>query len=119
MDENFAARFASEWIDAFNSHDLDRILSHYDESIEFYSPFIVLLSFNADGMIKGKAALRQYFEKGLFTYPDLQFQLLHYYTGINTLVLQYHSVNNLVAAETFQINHEGRAIKVWCHYTIQ
>jgi len=29
IDRNFAARFAREWIAAWNSHDLERVLSHY------------------------------------------------------------------------------------------
>jgi hypothetical protein len=28
VDAAFAARFAAEWIEAWNSHDLDRVLSH-------------------------------------------------------------------------------------------
>ncbi|SEA63640.1 hypothetical protein SAMN05660909_02788 [Chitinophaga terrae (ex Kim and Jung 2007)] len=29
--------FASAWLEAWNSHDLDAIMEHYDESIVFYS----------------------------------------------------------------------------------
>ena len=29
IDKKFAARFAHEWIDSWNSRDLKRILSHY------------------------------------------------------------------------------------------
>ena len=32
--------FAEEWITAWNTHDLDRILSHYAEDIVFRSPVI-------------------------------------------------------------------------------
>jgi hypothetical protein len=34
-----ARAFAAEWIAAWNSHDLDRILSHYAGDIVFLSPF--------------------------------------------------------------------------------
>jgi len=30
--------FANHWISAWNSHDLDAILSHYDDSVELTSP---------------------------------------------------------------------------------
>ncbi len=34
-----AAAFAREWLAAWNSHDLERILSHYATGIVFLSPF--------------------------------------------------------------------------------
>ena len=33
-----ACAFASEWVAAWNSHDLDRIHSHYSAAIVFLSP---------------------------------------------------------------------------------
>ena len=33
-----AQAFADEWIEAWNSHDLDRILSHYSDDAELLSP---------------------------------------------------------------------------------
>jgi ketosteroid isomerase-like protein len=38
MTAEFAAQFAEEWIAAWNSHDLDRILSHYADDFEMASP---------------------------------------------------------------------------------
>ncbi|MEI8247817.1 MAG: hypothetical protein WCI51_18415 [Lentisphaerota bacterium] len=37
---NSALEFATEWIAAWNSHDLNRVLSHYSEDFETSSPFI-------------------------------------------------------------------------------
>ncbi|HEX5049396.1 MAG TPA: nuclear transport factor 2 family protein, partial [Gammaproteobacteria bacterium] len=39
--QDFAQTFAHEWIDAWNSHDLDRILSHYADDFVMSSPRIV------------------------------------------------------------------------------
>jgi ketosteroid isomerase-like protein len=33
-----AQRLAHEWIEASNSHDLDKILAHYDEDVVLVSP---------------------------------------------------------------------------------
>lgn len=54
-----------EW----NSHDLDRIMGHYSERIEFVSPFIVKLLGDPPGIVRGKEALRDYFSKGLANIP--------------------------------------------------
>jgi len=111
-----AEQFAEEWIKAWNNHDLNTILSHYSDQIEFYSPFIPLLKFNETGVITNKADLKRYFEIGLNAYPDLQFTLHKFFTGIDTVVLYYTSVNGRLAAEVFQLNEEGKAIKVFCNY---
>ena len=36
-----ATDFANDWIAAWNAHDLDRIVGHYAQKIEFVSPLIV------------------------------------------------------------------------------
>ena len=114
-----ASRFVKEWIDAFKAHDLDSILHHYADAIEFYSPFIPLLQFNDEGVIRNQEALRRYFDAGLHAYPDLHFTLHNYFTGIHTIVVYYTSVNGRLAAETFQLNDEGKAVVVFCHYTTE
>ncbi len=68
--------FAKEWVEAWNSHKLDAILSHYADNVEFTSPFIVRLMNETSGTITGKEKLKPYFEKGLAAYPDLHFKLM-------------------------------------------
>jgi ketosteroid isomerase-like protein len=34
LTQTTAEAFASEWIEAWNSHDLDRILAHYSDDFE-------------------------------------------------------------------------------------
>lgn len=111
-----AQAIAQAWIDSWNRHDLDAILAHYGEDIEFTSPLIVQLMGDPFGTIKGKSALRTYFTKGLAAYPDLKFELLQILTGVNSLVLYYRSVNHTLAAELMVLNPEGQIIKVMAHY---
>jgi ketosteroid isomerase-like protein len=49
IDKTFAEHFAHEWIAAWNSHDLQRILSHYAEDFEMASPFIVQVAGEPSG----------------------------------------------------------------------
>ena len=30
--------FAKEWVEAWNSHELERVLSHYDDAVTLISP---------------------------------------------------------------------------------
>lgn len=115
--EDFCKQFADEWINAWNSHDLDRIMSHYAEELEFYSPLIVKLNINPDGRITHKTDLRDYFKIGLEKFPDLHFSLQHVLVGLNSVVLYYGSVNNTLSAEFMLFNEEGKISQVRAHYT--
>lgn len=110
-------KMAEEWIDAWNSHDLELIMSHYSWEIEFTSPFVIKLMGDKTGTITGKEHLREYFQKGLGAYPDLKFELLNVLSGVDSITLYYKSVNELVAAEVMTINSEGKILKVIAHYS--
>ena len=114
--EEQANKFANDWIESWNAHDLDRIMSHYDEDVEYFSMFLIKLSDNKTGMLRGKDNLKEYLAKGLAKYPDLHFKLLNVFVGVRSLTLYYRSVNNLIAAEVFEINDKGLASRVQCHY---
>lgn len=56
----FADRFAQEWIDAWNSHNLERVLSHYADDFEMSSPYIAQIAGEPSGVLKGKPAVAVY-----------------------------------------------------------
>jgi ketosteroid isomerase-like protein len=55
---SFAEAFAANWIDAWNRHDIDAILSHYSEDVIFLSP--VAAQRVGHGRVIGREALRSY-----------------------------------------------------------
>ncbi len=81
--------FAKSWIDSWNSHNLDSIISHYAESIEFKSPIIQKLLNDPSGVISTKSKLKEYFSVGLKKYPNLEFELVNVLEGVNNVVLYY------------------------------
>jgi hypothetical protein len=111
-----ADEFAKDWIEAWNSHQIEAILSHYAEDVEFTSPFIVRLLNQPSGTIHGLSELRAYFLKGLEAYTDLHFELIEVLEGVNSVVLYYHSVKNLMSAEVMVFNEKGKVSKVIAHY---
>lgn len=117
MNKEQTENFAKQWIAAWNSHAIDAIMNHYSETIEFQSPFIQLLKFNESGIITSKADLKVYFEIGLKNYPELYFQFHDCLVGINTIVIYYTSVSGRKAAEVFELDSFGKAIKVQCNYS--
>jgi ERCC4-type nuclease len=112
----FARNFAHEWIEAFNSHDIKKIMPHYSDDINFTSPIIQKLQVHAEGFIGTKEKLKTYFEKALLRFPDLKFELISVFPGINSIVIYYKSVNNMLAAEYMELNASGLITKVNAHY---
>ena len=89
IDKKFAEHFARDWIDSWNSHDLDRILAHYSEQFEMSSPVIIQIAGEPSGTLNGKEAVGAYWAKALSLIPDLRFELLSTLMGINSITLYY------------------------------
>jgi len=116
MDSAFARAFAHDWIDAWNTHDLARILAHYDDQVQLTSPVARRFG-DGSGVISGKAALGEYFRQGLQTYPNLRFDFLEVLSGLETVVVRYiNSVSGGPSAEVMLFNKEGKVIRVWANY---
>ena len=111
-----ADQFAGEWLESWNSRDLDRIMRHYSERIEFVSPFVVKLLNDPTGIVRGKEALRDYFSKGLVQYPDLTFHLHKVFLGARSVTLYYESVNDQMAAEMMELDDQRLIVRVLAHY---
>lgn len=114
--EHKAQEFAEHWIQSWNRHDIEAILSHYAEDVEYFSPFLTRLADNSCGTLRGKWALKAYLAKGLAAYPDLDFVLKNVFFGVHSVVIQYQSVNNLNASEVFEFDENGLVRRVQCHY---
>jgi hypothetical protein len=116
IDSNFAREFAEEWIGSWNSHDMDRIMSHYTEDFEMSSPFIISLMNEPSGTLKGKQEVRRYWERGLAANPNLKFDLLNVLTGANSVTLIYKRNSVQLAAEVLTFNERREVIKGMAHY---
>ena len=116
LTEQKAKAFAAHWIQSWNDHDLESIISHYSDDVEYFSAFLTKLSDSPSGTLRGKGAVKEYLGKGLAAYPDLHFVLVNVFWGVRSVVLLYQSVNNLAAAEVFEFNEHGLANRVQCHY---
>jgi ketosteroid isomerase-like protein len=111
----FARHFAAEWIDAWNSHDLDRILSHYTDDFEMSSPLIVQFMGEPTGTLKGKAAIREYWAKALARIPDLHFELEEVLVGASSVVIRYRGHRGS-AAEVLWFDAGGKVSRASAHY---
>ncbi len=88
----------------------------YSENIRFYSPYIIKLGMNEEGMISDKGELERYFGKALGVYRDLHFELSEVLTGADSVILYYKSVSNRMAAEMMELDESGKISLVKAHY---
>lgn len=118
MTEAEAQVYALEWIAAWNSHDLDRILRHYAEDVEVTSPLVETVLGPGRVTVRGKDTLREYWGAALAKYPELHFRLFRAYAGPRSLVLHYQSVQGLVSAECLELDGAGLIRRVLAHYAL-
>jgi ketosteroid isomerase-like protein len=110
------AAFALRWYEAWNAHDVERILEFYDEDVEFSSPYIAALGFSGDGVIVGKAWLRDYFTRALARAPELTFAPESLCVGARGHTLIYRNHRGERAAEHHVMNEAGRIIRAEATY---
>jgi hypothetical protein len=117
MTKDEARNLANHWAAAWNSHDLDRIMAHYDEAVELTSPVAAQLLGTTDGKVAGKANLQAYFQRGLEAYPELHFQLEDVLWGLNSVVLYYKNQKGTRTAEFMELSESGKVARVVANYS--
>ena len=108
---------ANHWIAAWNAHDLDLIMTHYEDAIELISPVAARLLGAPDGRVAGKQSLRAYFQRGLEAYPELQFHLEDVLWGVNSIVLYYTNQKGTHTAEFMELAASGKVMRVVANYS--
>ncbi|GFO68395.1 hypothetical protein GMLC_19740 [Geomonas limicola] len=116
IDAAFARRFAEEWLAAWNSHDLARILSHYSDDFEMNSPVICQIAGEPSGRLTGKDAVGAYWGRALELIPDLSFELLELLIGIDSITLYYRGARGRLSAEVFHFGPDGKVRRAFAHY---
>ena len=116
MTKDEAWELANHWVAAWNSHDLDSIMTHYEDAIELTSPVAARLLGTPDGKVVGKANLRAYFQRGLEAFPELTFRLEDVLWGLNSVVLYYTNQKGTRTGEFMELSAAGRVARVVANY---
>lgn len=116
LDPAACRALVADWYEAWNAHDLDRVLSHYADDVVFSSPFIASLGSDATGTIVGKAALRAYWTRALERFPDLHFEPIAELYGVGAVTLHYRGVEGMLAAEVLELDRRALVVRAAAHY---
>ena len=100
---------AKKWLAAFNEHNLETLLSLYDENAEHFSPKIKLRNPESKGKIKGKDALRIWWKDAFERIPELTYQENTITASDDRVFMEYtriaHGEENLNVAEVLEIKN--------------
>lgn len=111
-----AKTFAQQWIQAWNDHDLEAIMSFYADSITHITPKLTMLFGAASDTINNKEDLRDYFQSGLKRSPELNFTLENVYAGTNSVVIVFQSTTGIHVAVSMELNDTMKITRYMAHY---
>ena len=118
MTKEFTVAFARDWVDAWNAHDLEKVLSHYTEDFNIETPMAVKLYPQSQGFVVGKSEVRKYWTIGLQRRPDLKFEILDVFVGVNSIGLHLFNVSsNMKSVEVMSFNSELKVNKAIVIYS--
>lgn len=112
IEKEWARAFATEWIDAWNAADLDRILTHYTDGFEMSSPFILERLGVESGQLSGKEEIRSYWLKSLSATPSLRFELMDVFSGMDVVAILYRNVTrSRMVIERMRFDQNGQVFE--------
>ncbi len=102
------AALGREWIAAWNSHDLERVLALYTDDAEMTSDKIQALGFEPSGTLRGKDRLRAYWGKAMTLLPNLHFDLIDTYVSPDSVVVFYRNERGAQICEYLRLDAQGK-----------
>lgn len=107
MPESPPISIAKRWFNAFNEHDLEKLLALYDDKAQHYSPKLKARKPETKGLIIGKDALRAWWKDSFERLPSLQY-IPQRFIADNTCVFMEYSrhvegEDVLLVGETLEI----------------
>ncbi len=115
--EAAARRAAQDWIEAWNTRDLDRICSHYAQTAELWTHTVVTRWGIPDGRPVGIESIRKHFAKGLEVAPNIRFELVGVLIGMDGYTVVYRRESGALVADVVSVDEDGKAAKVGAYYS--
>jgi ketosteroid isomerase-like protein len=98
------------WLLAFNEHQLEALLSLYDENARHFSPKLKKSRPETGGFIQGKAQLREWWADAFARIPSLQYVAQTITANEQRVFMEYlrkaDGDEDLMVAEVLEIEHD-------------
>ncbi len=80
---------AHKWFAAFNEHNLDSLLSLYDDQAEHYSPKLKIKKPETGGLVQGKKALHDWWQSAFESIPTLHYRVTSLTANDDRVFMEY------------------------------
>lgn len=80
---------AYKWFEAFNNHNLEQLLSLYDEKAQHFSPKLKIRKPETNGLVEGKEAMREWWKDAFDRLPTLKYQVTSLTANENRVFIEY------------------------------
>jgi len=80
---------ALEWFKAFNTHDLEKLLSLYDNEAKHYSPKLKIRMPETNGLVTGKEELRGWWKDAFNRLPSLNYVITSLTANESRVFMEY------------------------------
>ena len=80
------------------------MLAHFHDDVVFTSPVAARVVPDSGGVVRGKAALREYWGAAAQIMPDLHFDVLGVYRGESVLVINYRNERGRLVNEVLEFD---------------
>lgn len=98
------------WFEAFNAHNLEKLLSLYDDEAEHYSPKLKIRHPETNGLVIGKEALRNWWQDAFDRLPSLHYKVTSLTSNPERVFMEYIRIvdgeENMLVAEVLEIKDE-------------
>lgn len=107
MEVNQNLSIAHQWFAAFNEHDLEKLLSLYDDDAEHFSPKLKIKKPETNGLVHGKKALHDWWESAFESFPTMHYRVTSLTANADRVFMEYvRTVENepdMLVAEVLEI----------------
>ena len=98
---------AKAWFEAFNSHNLDELLSLYHAQAKHYSPKLKIRKPETNGLVAGKDALRAWWKDAFERLPSLHYEVTNLTANDTRVFMEYirkvEKEEDMMVAELLEI----------------
>ncbi len=98
---------AHSWFEAFNAHNLEKLLSLYDEDAEHFSPKLKIRHPETKGLVTGKEALRNWWRDSFNRLPTLKYKVTSLTANSDRVFMEYirlvENEESMMVAEVLEI----------------
>ena len=109
MDASQNVKIALKWFEAFNTHDLEALLSLYDDNARHFSPKLKIRRPETNGLVIGKDALRDWWRDAFGRLPSLQYIVTTLTANADRVLMEYirkvDGEEDMLVAEVLEVKN--------------